>query len=409
MRQLIERRAALKTELQGILSAHPETLPAEVETRWTALTTEAEQLEQRIARQSIVDDLDRRSRGTPTGTGDGSFDRQFSGVGLLDVMRAQMGGTDTGAMKARELSAELERRSGKKAQGLLWDMRLGEVERRTVTTTTPVGGVGGNLIADSLRSDLFIDRLREATAIRSLGARVIGGLVGNITLPRLSKSVVAAWTAENAEFPVSDPEFAGQTLSPRHFGVITELSRNMIQQTTPDAEELIRADQAKVLAAGLDAAAIAGSGTGAEPRGIVNTTGVTTTAIAGAMDLDDAADLIGAVDDANVLGGRSGFLGGTAVRRSAMKLKDGQGNPFGLATVFQGQPYAATNLAPAGTLVYSGDWSDLIVAFWSELDVLVNPFAEGPYKRGNVMVRSVLTCDLGVRHPESFAVATGIT
>jgi HK97 family phage major capsid protein len=412
LRDILQRMDSARAEMRALneAAAPDGTLSDEAQARWVALESEMSGLRAAEQRQATLDDLERRMAGQPIGgTGDAAYDRAFGDIGLLDVMRAQTGGTDARAMRARELSAEMERRSGRKAQGLLWDMRLGGTETRTLTSTTPVGGPGGVLIANAVRPDLFVDRLRRATVVRSLGARVIGGLTSNITIPRLATSVVAAWTPENTEFPVSDPEVNSLSMVPRHLGVITELSRNMIQQTNPDAEQLVRDDQAKVLAGGLDAAAIAGSGTGATPRGITNTVGVSTTAMGGGITFDAVADLRGRTADANVDGANTGFLGGTAVRRGASKLKDAAGNPLGLATVFGGERFAATNYAPTGTLVWSGAWDDLIIAFWSELDVLVNAYAEGPYKRGNIYVRTALTCDIGVRHPESFAVLTGIT
>lgn len=420
LRDHLERRASIAAEMRGIddkPAGDGGDLSPDQRARFDALKAELDTVDGKISRQSVLDDVERRMQGQPIGgTLDRDLTRAFTSVGLLDTMRAQMGATDECAGRARELSQELERRSGRKAEGLMWDMRLGQTEARVLTTATPAGGPGGNLIAADYRPELFIDRLRAASVARRLGARVLGGLTGgNLVLPGLSKSVVAGWTAENAPFPVSDPEFNGVTLAPKHLGVITELSRNMLQQTSPDAEQLVRDDQAKVLGEGLDLAALAGTGTNNQPRGVLNTAGIGAVAIAangGPLTFDAVADLIGAVEDANATGGNMAFVSNTKVRRAAGKLKDTAGNPLGLVTVFQDVPTAFTNSVPAtltkGTganlsaLLY-GNWSDLVIAFWSELDVLVNPYAEGPYSRGNVMVRTALTCDIGVRHPESFA------
>jgi hypothetical protein len=128
LRELLEHRAALKTELEGIHHQHPDgALPGEAQSRWDRLAGEMDGLEQRISRQSLLDDAERRIAGQPIGggTGDRHLEQQFAGIGLLDTMRAQIGATDERAGRARELSRKLERRSGRKAEGLLWDMRLG--------------------------------------------------------------------------------------------------------------------------------------------------------------------------------------------------------------------------------------------------------------------------------------------
>jgi HK97 family phage major capsid protein len=409
LRELLERRAALAGELRA-LNDKPAgdngDLSQDQRGRWDSLKGELDTLEQRISRQATLDDADRRMAGQPiAGTGDRDFERAFAGVGMTDAMRAQMGATDERACRARELSQELEHRSGRKAQGMLWDMSLGRPEQRVLTTTTPAGGPGGTLVATDYRQQDFIGRLRSSTVVPRLGARVINNAVGNIAIGRLSKSVTAGWVAENQPFPVSDPEFDGITLSPKHLGVITELSRNMLQQTSPDAEALVQDDQARVLAEGLDLAALAGTGTGNQPRGILNQPGLQT--VDGPLTYLTAADMIAAVDDANALGSMA-FVGNAGIRRAIAGLLDAAGNPLGAATVLQNTPSAFTNLMPNGTLLF-GDFSQLIVAFWSELDILVNPYAEGPYSRGNIMVRTALTCDIAVRHIESFAVMTNAT
>ena len=55
-----------------------------------------------------------------------------------------------------------------------------------------------------------------------------------------------------------------------------------------------------------------------------------------------------------------------------------------------------------------GDFSQVILGIWSELDLLVNPFAETAYSKGNVLIRAMATCDIAVRHPEAFVVAEDV-
>src|SRR5437764_1757182 len=122
IRELLARKDEIRTELRGILDKHPDgNLPDEVRQRADALDAEAGRLNDQERRQATLDDLDRRAAGEPL-TGDRHLDRELQGVGLLDVVRAQMGETDQAAGRAREVSQELERRSGRKAQGMFWHM-----------------------------------------------------------------------------------------------------------------------------------------------------------------------------------------------------------------------------------------------------------------------------------------------
>lgn len=423
LRDLFERRAALAAEMRALNdkpAGEGGDLSTEQRSRWDALKGELAGIEDRIARQSAVDDAERRAAGQPIGgTGDANLDREMASVGLLDVVRAGSGATDQAAGRAREVSQELERRSGRRAQGLFWHMGA-PVERRVLTTTTPAGGPGGNLVPTDYRADLFIDRLRNANRVRTLGATVLTGLTGNVTIPRRKASVVAGWVAENSPLPVSDPQFDGVTLAPKHAGGITEWSRNMIQQASPDVEELARNDMALTLAELLDAAAIAGTGTNNQPRGILHTSGIGSVSIGtngGSITYDALADLMGMVEDANAAGGSMGFLTTTKVRRQIAKLKDTAGNPLGVPVAFQGATTAFSNIVPAtgtkgtGTglaAVIYGNWSDLLTGVWSELDILVNPYESVAYSKGNVSIRAMMTVDIAVRHPESFAAITDV-
>jgi hypothetical protein len=49
-----------------------------------------------------------------------------------------------------------------------------------------------------------------------------------------------------------------------------------------------------------------------------------------------------------------------------------------------------------------GDWSDLLLGYWSELDLLVNPYDSTAYPKGNVLLRGFISMDLKLRHPQSF-------
>ena len=40
--------------------------------------------------------------------------------------------------------------------------------------------------------------------------------------------------------------------------------------------------------------------------------------------------------------------------------------------------------------------------------MLVNPYAQSAYEKGNILIRSMATVDFGVRRPASFLKATGV-
>jgi hypothetical protein len=52
-----------------------------------------------------------------------------------------------------------------------------------------------------------------------------------------------------------------------------------------------------------------------------------------------------------------------------------------------------------------GDWSQAIFGTWSSVDLLVNPYEGESYRRGNVLIRAILTADLVLRHEKAFVKA----
>ena len=426
IRQMQERRGRLVREMRDIQDAAdtssdgaltPDQLAA-----FDKVKAALAELEDAMTRRTMIEDAERRMAGTPVARADRTFDRSLHEFSIVTAI-AGAAGLDVDWGREREAGQELARRSGRTPQGIFIPIQAlsRRAERRDlISTTTPVSGPGGNLIATELDGSQTIDLLRAALVIRQLGARVLTGLTSNVDIPRLTQSAAVGWVAENTALSLTNEAFDKVSLRPKHAGAIVELSRNMLQQSSPDAEQLVRADLAAVLARALDGAAIGGTGLANDPVGILRTPGVPKLSLGtngGPITYAAIADLMGLVMSGNAMGNDVGFLGNTAVRQHIAKMLNLQGQPLTFDTIFEGQPQAWSNLVPAnllkgtGTnlsaLIY-GNWSDLILGFWSELDVLVNPYADGPYQKGNVQVRAMMTCDIQVRHPQSFAAIVDI-
>jgi len=387
--------------------------------RFDELKGELENAEKAIGRQQLLDEAERRMQGGQqiAGSGDNRLDAEFRQFSLLKAIggAAGMQGVDWG--RERELQPELAKRAGTNPQGVLVPLEVFErpVEQRVLTTTNPAAGPGSNIIATDYMGAQFIDILRNALAVKRMGARVLNGLVGNVDIPRRKASGTSAWVAENGALSAADIQFDKVQLTPKHAGALTELSRNMILQTSPDVEDLVRQDFAAILAEAVDSVAIQGGGSN-EPTGILETSNIGDVAMgtdgAAFTSGDEIVDLIGTVADANAETGSLAFLTNIAVRSALMKLKDSDNRYFGLEALFQGFPHYFSNLVPStldkGTatgvcsaMIY-GNWNDLLLGYWSAFDLLVNPYESTAYSKGNVQIRAMLTCDVAVRHAESF-------
>lgn len=411
--ELAERRAGKLDELRSILAAGD--VNDEGRARFDQLKQEVEALDADLARAEFVAQAERRMAAGAADAQPDPLDHELAGYSVLRAIAAQVPGLAVDAGREREVSQELQRRSGRRHEGIT--VPLQALEKRVLTTAAPAGGPGGNLVPVDHRADLFIEPLRARLVVRRLGARVLSGLTGNVDIPRLTKSAVGHWVAENAAITPSDPEFDKVSLAPKHCGGIVEMSRNMLQQTSPDVEQLVRSDLAAVLARAIDKAAIAGTG-GTQPVGVLGTVGVGT--VTWAATWAKVLEFVAAIENADAAQGSLAWLTHPSVLPTLANTLKVTGDAGGgwLADApdrMAGFPLLTSSLMPtdlgAGsdkTALVLGAWSELVLGYWSELDILVNPFETTAYSKGNVQVRAMATVDVAVRHPEAFAAAVDI-
>ena len=167
-----------------------------------------------------------------------------------------------------------------------------------------------------------------------------------------------------------------------------------------------------MLAQAIDSALIEGGGSN-QPKGVLKTTGIQTANLA-TLSWDNVLAMVQKADLSNAP--VANWLGSTKVKAKlagtlkasgiAGYLLEG-GRMADLPAYFSNQVPEKTGTPNTGRLIL-GDWSQVLLGIWSELDLLVNPFAETAYSKGNVLVRAMSTIDIALRHPESFVVAEDV-
>ena len=403
-----ESRAAKVASMRTLLSTaegERRSLSATEQTTFDTLKTDITGLEAQEARAAFLDDAERRSMGSPVG--DKSLTDLHRSVNVLDVIRAQMEGRSlTGA--ALESHQESERRTGRKAQGVF--VPLAALEQRAVNTTA----TAPELIATNNRADLYIEPFRNNLLARRLGVRVLSGLTGNVSIPKFATGNSAGWVAENSALTTpAAMTFDSVSLSPKHAGGMVEMSRQLIQQSSPDIESLVRNDLSALLAEAIDSALIKGGGAN-EPTGVLATVGIQTANLATLSWANVLAMLqkldISNASAANIVASmkvKAKLQGTLKASGIAGYLMEG-GRMADLPVYFSNQVAEKTGTPNTGKVI-AGDWSQVMLGIWSEVDILVNPFAETAYSKGNVLVRAMSTVDIAVRHPEAFVFAEDVT
>jgi HK97 family phage major capsid protein len=415
---LLEERAGIAKAMRALhdQATQDGSLPADKQTQFDKLKSDLEGLEARIQRQALIDDLDRRMSGEPIRE-PGSDDfrrakREFSLCRL--IASAFEPSVDAG--REREVVAEQRRLTGKRGDGFLIPFECLIPERRMEQRVLTVAGDASNLVSTQVLGNEFIDALRPASVATRLGARVITGLVSDIALPkRDSRTPSAAWFLENGTITSGDQSFAQVPGSPKHLGLITEFGRKTMLQATPGIEQLTRQHLVEELAVGLDLGTMKGSGLSGQPTGITETSGINTHSSAGAPDWPDVLTVIAAVEAADVPGESLGFALNAHLKaklRAVTKVSsdagagflmenDGTiaGNRSAVTSQLDGDPTSSPVVA--GEAIF-GAWNQVIVAMWSGVEILVNPFESTAYSKGNVSVRGIVDADVLVRHPQAF-------
>jgi HK97 family phage major capsid protein len=245
-----------------------------------------------------------------------------------------------------------------------------------------------------------------------MGVRRLSGLQGSVTVPRQSAGATAIWLANEAStITESQQTFVQMALSPKNVGAYTEISRQLLLQSSPGAEGIVTDDLAQVTATAADLAVLEGSGAAGQPTGLANTAGIGNVA-AGAATYAKVLEFQEDVATANVMPARGGYVTHPATASILMQKQrfTSTDTPLWVGNIWDGQvsgfPGMSSNQLASGVVDF-GDWQEIVVGEWGVLEVEVNPYAN--FQAGIIGVRAIYSLDVGVRRPFAFSRATGIT
>ena len=276
-----------------------------------------------------------------------------------------------------------------------------DVLRRDLNVGT--ASAGGNLVATDLDAGSFIDLLRNASALDQAGATVLTGLTGNVAIPRQSGAATAYWVAESGSPTESQQTVDQVSLVPRTVAAYTDFSRRLMIQSSIDVENMVRSDLASVIALKIDAAGLYGTGSNSEPLGLKNTTGIGTEDFAAAAPtFAEVVALESDVATANALLGTPVYLMNAAMRGNLKTTKKDAGSGIFIMENGEVNGYRGvlSNQVASGDLWF-GNFADLIIGYFSGLDLMVDPYTHST--SGTVRVVAMQDCDIAIRHAESFS------
>ncbi len=410
---------------------------------YAAKIGESRNLDQRRARaeetRAAIDAGKVDAHGNPPKTGDETRDgtagltdaevRKFSITRLLNAIGNP---ADGAAQRAAAFELEAAAAAARKVGDAGGELRGFTIPQEVLNAPMPgerralsagVPAAGGTTVATNVLGASFIDVLRNRLSVIQAGATMLGGLVGNVSIPRQTGAASVSWVTEGAApGAASQQAFDQVPLTPKTLAVYVDATRRLLLQSSIDVEAFIMNDIAMQMAIGIDYAALNGPGTGGSPKGVLQTSGIGSVAIGvngGAMIWDNWVDLETAVAAANADVSTMTYITNAAQRGKAKKsvqLANTVGMPIWANDEVNGYRAIASNQVPSNltkgsgtnlSAVLFGNFADLIIGMWGGLDMIVDPYTSST--TGTTRYVALQDVDVALRRLASFAAVVDAT
>lgn len=316
-----------------------------------------------------------------------------------------------------EQSLRFARRSGlnRTAMAEMASVRSQLKQNRALDTTAGAGSI------PTIVDTTMIELLRPRMVTGMMGCRIMTDMQGLFAIPRQATAATFYMVTQGGAVTASNQTVDQVPFSPHTGGCYTTYTRQFLEQTNQDAEQFVREDQSAQVARGVETAAFNGQGALGYPTGILQNPQVgvfplgTNGAAPSWTQLISMASYV-AYFNADV--GSLSFVCDALTRGTLQLTLKISASTFPIYLwnteapdyPVAGYPCPVTNLLPqnitkgSGTNLHSmifGNWQDLIYAFWSGLDVIVDPYTAAA--QGAVNIVALQDFDVNIRHYQSFA------
>jgi HK97 family phage major capsid protein len=274
-----------------------------------------------------------------------------------------------------ECSETAQRTLNRTAQGILVPPDI--LGSRAFTAGgIPGAGQSGSHLVPHTTSTSWVDMLRNRSVMMRL-CRVMAGMVGTFDIPKKTGRGKAYWLGEGQNAKETGMDFGQITLTPKTVAAYMDITRKLMNQSSPDAEALVRSDLSEACGDAIDLAVLYGKGSQYEPRGIKN------------YDLMNGVDFAAqqqptfkelvqmeteiAVDNADV--NSMAYLANPRFRGHAKTTpRFGTGTESTIweqGNTVNGYRTEITNQIEADDMFF-GNFADVLIALWGGLDITVD-------------------------------------
>ncbi len=306
-------------------------------------------------------------------------------------------------------------RMGEKVISNMVAARAAMADQRSLDTAAGAGSI------PTIVDTTMIELLRPRMVTANLGARLMTDMQGLFAIPRQTTAATFYMVSQGGSVTASNQTIDQVPFSPHTGGAYTTYTRQFLEQTNQDAEMFVREDQSAVVARGVETAALNGQGASGYPMGLLQNPQIAVYALGtngAAPTWTMIITMPSYVSFFNADVGSLGWVCDALTRGTFQLILKVSGSTFPIylwnteapQAPLGGYPCAVTNLLPqnvskgSGSNLHTsifGNWEDLIYAFWSGLDTIVDPYTSAA--SGAVNIVSLQDFDVNERHYQSFA------
>ena len=300
---------------------------------------------------------------------------------------------------------------------------------KALGSSTAVGG--GYLVPVEYSSDI-IDLLRNQTVVYKAGPQIMP-MNGTLEVPKLASGANGGYVGENATRNAEEPTFGNVKLTTKKLMAKVPVSNDLIRNSSPQADMVVRDDIVAGLSVTADAALLRDLGDGAAPKGLrywaaagnqLNTAGTTSANIE-----SDLSDMLGGLQDYNVPMIRCVWFMAPRSFRHLYNLRDANGNLIypelrGPTPMLYSYPVMTTNQIPTNlgggtaTEIYLVDMAQVIIGEEGGIELKISDEASysnssgtqtSAFDNDQTVIRAIMRHDMVVRYDRAIAVTTDVT
>lgn len=288
---------------------------------------------------------------------------------------------------------------------------------------------GGWMLNREMSTEI-LQALYADLVLEQLGAKTIPmDGIESITMNRVQSGAVAYWAGTSTAVSDANAKIsAAVTLQTKELVSKAIIENKLLRNSAGSiVESMVQDDIIKVMKLRMEYAALYGTGgvpvaagnSGAEPLGLINTTGVTKTSLASKTPtIKDLIDMEGRIEDTNIDYDQLQWLSSKRARRMFKGWTDANGNPQFAedwvtndikSLIVQDHPFVTTTQIANTTSgqnittdLFLGDWTNMLIGQGVNLEMVVD--TSKYVEERSTLIQVVSYVDFGVAYKEAFQV-----